>query len=127
MRKFVTAVYVVVTVLVPVGFLANLCYDLAHPETWCDWKHDPRLYGTMAIVLGLPFLWSCIRDHRKAQRMEKRNARLDYMLAIVKRLLVTGQREEGDKAYALYHRVEAARSEADEDNLAKQFSDLYGT
>jgi len=51
MRKLCTAVNVLVTVLVPVGFLVNLCYDLAHPELWCDWQHDPRLYGTLAIVV----------------------------------------------------------------------------
>jgi hypothetical protein len=127
MRNLVTVVYVLVTVLVPVGLLCNLCYDLAHPELWSDWQHDPRLYGIPAIVLGPLFVWFYVRDRRKAIRWEARNARLDSMLAVVKRLLLTGQREEGDEAYSLYHRFKAAGNKQEEDRLAKQFTDLYGT
>jgi hypothetical protein len=51
-------------VVLPVGFVMNLCYDLNHPELWSDWEHDPRIYGTAAI-LALPlFLWALVRKYR---------------------------------------------------------------
>jgi hypothetical protein len=127
MRKLCTAVNVLVTVLVPVGFLVNLCYDLAHPELWCDWQHDPRLYGTLAIVVIPPILWIGVRTHRSVLRLQKRNARLNRMLEVVKDLLRAGQCADAEKAYALYHRVKAAGNEQEADSLANRFADLYGT
>ena len=99
MRKLCTAVNVLVTVLVPVGFLVNLCYDLAHPDLWSDWQRDPRLYGTLAIVVIPPILWIGVRMHRSVLRLEKRNARLNRMLEVVKDLLTAGQCADAEKAY----------------------------
>jgi hypothetical protein len=50
-------------VLLPIGFVMNLCYDLRHPELWCDWQHDPRLYVPITIVVLGPLLLLCVRKH----------------------------------------------------------------
>ena len=65
------------------------------------------------------------RSEWKAHRRKKRDARLLSMILIVKELFKAGRREEGEKAYALYHRVKETGSKREEDRLAKQFSDLY--
>ena len=43
--------------LVPVKLLCNLCYDLAHPETWSDWEHDPWLSLGAAVVARPLLVW----------------------------------------------------------------------
>jgi hypothetical protein len=65
MEKFFAVVGAVGMLLLPVGFLICLCYDLAHPDTRGDWQHDPRLYGTLAIVVIPLIAWIVIREHRK--------------------------------------------------------------
>ena len=107
-----------------VWFLFVLHHDTTHPETWCDWKHDPRWSAPSAAVLVPLLVWMYILSEREWRR-DKRDARLLSMILIVEELFKAGRREEGEKAYALYHSVKAAASKREEDRLAKQFSDLY--
>lgn len=104
--------------------LIVLHYDTTHPEIWCDWKHDPR-WSAPAIAVFVPLLvWAYIGGEREWQR-ERRKARLESTIKIVKELFRAGRCEEAEKAYSLYHRIKAAGSQREEDALAKQFSDLY--
>lgn len=64
MDKIYAVVGALSMVLLPVGFVMNLCYDLNHPELWSDWQHDPRIYGTAAILVLPPLLWAWARKCR---------------------------------------------------------------
>jgi hypothetical protein len=72
MSSLYSAVGILAMVLIPVGFFANLAYDLAHPERWSDWQHDPRIYGTLALVVMPPLLLILIREMWKLRRAQKR-------------------------------------------------------
>ena len=109
-----------------VWFLFVLHHDTTHPETWCDWKHDPRWSAPAAVVVVPLLVWMYLVGEREWRR-DKRGARLLSMILIVKGLYQAGRREEADGAYSLYYRVKAAASQREEDALAKQFSDLYHT
>jgi hypothetical protein len=125
MEKFFGVVGALGMVVLPLGFLVSVCYNLAHPETWSDWHHDPRVYGPLWSVIFPPLLWMCVREHRKLRRMKKRIGRLNPMLDVVEGLSKSGRRRESQEAYRLYQRMKAARSEGEEDKLANQFSDMY--
>jgi hypothetical protein len=56
-------------VWLPVRFTMNLTYDLAHPELWTDCRHDPRLYGALAMVIPLILLLAA-RKRRKQRAAE---------------------------------------------------------
>jgi hypothetical protein len=107
-------------VAVHAWILGVFTYDLTHPEIWCDWKHDPRWYWPLLVVYFLILALIC----RQSWRRRKRDARLLSMILAVEELFKAGRRDEGERAYSLYHRVEAAKSKREEDVLAKQFSDL---
>ena len=107
-----------------VWFLFVLHHDTTHPETWCDWKHDPRWSAPSAALLVPLLVWMFVLGEREWRR-DKRNARLDSMIKTIKALSQAGRREEAEKAGSLYHRVKAAGNQREEDRLAKQFSDLY--
>ena len=64
MERFFTVFGLLMMVLLPVGFLIGLCHDLAHPELWCDVQHDPRVYGTAALVAVPLMAWYAIRQLR---------------------------------------------------------------
>jgi hypothetical protein len=120
-EKLYAVVGAVSMVLLPVAFVISLCYDLGHPERWSDWQHDPRIYGTAAILVLPPLLWLWARAHRKQQRMERRSGRLISIANVVEKLFNSGRSEEAQEAYRLYQRVRAAKNEAEEGKLANQF------
>lgn len=126
MDKLYAVVGALGMVLLPIGFAINLCYDLNHPELWCDWQHDPRLYGTFVILIVGPLLWLCFQKQWKLQRMKMQIGRLNSMLDVVGELAKSGWNQAAEEAYQLYHRAKAARSEAEEDKLTKQFLETFG-
>jgi len=65
MEKLFVLVGALAMLVLPAAFLLNLCNDLAHPELWSDCQHDPRLYGTLAIVVIPLILWIGLRRPRK--------------------------------------------------------------
>jgi hypothetical protein len=115
-----------IMVLLPVAILISLCYDLGHPERWSDWQHDPRIYGTAAILVLPPLLWLWARADRKQQWMETRHGRLLSISYVVEKLAKSGWNQEAEEAYQLSQRVRAARNKAEEDKLANQFSETFG-
>ena len=115
--------------LVLFGGPALFFYDLAHPELWGDWQHDPRVYGLPCIVLILvivPVLCLLVRKQRHNERSVSQNLRLITMSKVIKALFRNGRCKEGLEADQLYKRIKAARAKAEEDTLAKQFFDTYG-
>ena len=76
MRKSIDPVAAIGTVVLSIMFVANLRRDLRHPELWCDWMHDPRIYVPYAIVLfgGLLVWW---------RRIEAQAARWRAMLDVI--------------------------------------------
>lgn len=126
MEKFYAVVGALSMVLLPVAFAMNLCYDLGHPELWSDWQHDPRIYGTVAILVLPLLLWLWARKYRKQQWMERRAGRLISIGNVVEKLFNSGRSREAQEAYRLYQRVRAARNKAEEDKLANQFSETFG-
>ena len=125
MNSFFRSVGPFVIVLLVVNFVGHLCYDLAHPEMWGDWEHNPWLSLGVAVVV-VPLAVHLARKELRVRRQMKRNARLCSLIVIVKGLFQCGRRREAEEAYELYRRIKAATTEAEEAMLAKQFLDLYG-
>lgn len=125
MDRFYSALGKLLIIGMPVWFVIQLCYDLAHPELWSDWRHNPRLYVTEVIILvgiAVPvILWCVAVDYRRTRRHERRM----FILNVVNKLLKLKRVQESSDAYRLYRRINAARSRAEEDELAKQFLDTY--
>jgi hypothetical protein len=60
--------------------------DLARPELWSDWQHDPRWYGPLLLLVAVATAWvfaSAIRWQRRWDRMT-REERYEESLRILK-------------------------------------------
>ena len=126
MNNFFRTVGPFIIVFLVANFLAHLCYDFAHPETRGFWEHNPWANLGIAIVTVTLAVHLAGKEIR-AKRLLKRNTRLCSLIVIVKGLYQCGRRQEADAAYGLYRRIKAATTEVEEDRLASQFTDLYGT
>ena len=109
-----------------VWFLFVLHHDTTHPETWCDWKHDPRWSAPAAVVVVPLLVWMYLVGEREWRR-DKRDARLLSMILIVKEL----SKPDGARRLIELTRfiIVSKRPLANgrRTALAKQFSDLYHT
>lgn len=59
MEKFFTVFGLIMMVVLPVGMVLFLLHDLAHPELWSDWMHNPKVYGPLELIVILPLLVWC--------------------------------------------------------------------
>jgi len=62
----------ILLLLLLVGIAIHFFYDLAHPELWSDCQHDPRLYGTLTVVVLPPLLLWWAWEERKLKRLQQR-------------------------------------------------------
>jgi hypothetical protein len=58
-------------VLLMAGIAVFYVYDSAHPELWGDFKHNPRIYGPLALVVGIAGTVMFIRGERMERRHEQ--------------------------------------------------------
>lgn len=105
--------------------LTIFVYDLTHPEIWGDWKHNPKWSGPAAAIFVPLVIWVYVSSEHDRRRRERRHARLESTIRVVKDLYKAGRNREAEKAYSLYHRIRAAVSQREEDALAKEFSDMF--
>ena len=66
--------------------LLVLRYDITHPDIWCGWKHDPRWYWPLAVVFIPADCLDVWCSRAGLRRHDKRHARLDSTIKIVKEL-----------------------------------------
>jgi hypothetical protein len=57
-------------VLLMAGIAAFYIYDSAHPELWGDFKHNPCIYGPLALVVAVVGVGIFISGERMERRHE---------------------------------------------------------
>lgn len=71
MKRLFRMVGLVVTGLLSIACVIDLCYDYCHPEHWNDWLRNPRwdLAGTTVTTALFVLMW--LKNHRLWQPFEK--------------------------------------------------------
>jgi hypothetical protein len=74
--KHVYRVLVMAFILsIPCWYVPVIIHDLTHPELWSDWRHNPQVYGVMALGVGavcLGLAWRAMRLHVRLKELESR-------------------------------------------------------
>ena len=71
MEKFFACVGVLMMVILPISFVWNLVRDLAHPEWWGDWTHNPYIYCPMSLLMFAGAGVYVARVYWKCRQMDK--------------------------------------------------------
>ncbi len=72
MDRLCKCVFVLFILAIPFWYGPVIVNDLSRPELWSDWRHDPRWYGPLLVVVAsatIGVFMSAIRWRRSWDRM----------------------------------------------------------